>query len=91
MNKADVIDAMARLMGSARADGERALNAFCDAVSEGLVAGGDVAILGFGTFRRSVRKARVGRNPTTKEPIQIPASIAVTFRPGKALKDRVNS
>lgn len=87
MNKAEVIDAMARNLGSSKAEAERALNAFVDSVTEGLVSDGDVAILGFGTFRRSERKARMGTNPQTKDRIQIPASVGVTFRAGKKLKD----
>ena len=87
MNKAEVIDAMARHLGSSKAEAERALNAFVDSVTGGLVSDGDVAILGFGTFRRSERKARMGTNPQTKERIQIPASVGVTFRAGKKLKE----
>ncbi|MCA9314397.1 MAG: HU family DNA-binding protein [Planctomycetota bacterium] len=89
MNKAEVIEAVARNLGSSRAEAERALGAVTDAISEGLMKDHDVAILGFGTFRRSVRKARTGINPATKEKIQIPESVGVTFRAGKALKDRL--
>jgi DNA-binding protein HU-beta len=89
MNKAEVIDAMARHLGSSKAEAERALNAFTNSVSEGLQKDGDVAILGFGTFRRSERKARMGTNPQTKERIHIPASVGVTFRAGKALKEKL--
>jgi DNA-binding protein HU-beta len=89
MNKADVIDAMSRHLGSSKAEAERALHAFTEAVSEGLIQDGDVAILGFGTFRVSRRKARMGTNPQTKERIQIPSSVGVGFRAGKALKDRL--
>lgn len=90
MNKAEVIDAMARHLGSSKAEAERALGAFTETVAEGLIADGDVAILGFGTFRISRRKARMGRNPQTKEPMHIPASVGVAFRAGKALKDRLD-
>ncbi len=89
MNKAEVVDAMARHLGSSKAEAERALSAFTDSVSEGLTQDGDVAILGFGTFRVSRRKARMGTNPQTKERIPIPASVGVGFRAGKALKDRL--
>ena len=89
MNKAEVIEAVARNLGSSRAEAERALGAVTEAVAEGLVKDGDVAILGFGTFRRSVRKARMGINPATKEKIHIKESVGVTFRAGKALKDRL--
>ena len=90
MNKAEVIDAMARHLGSSKAEAERALAAFVDTVVEGLVADGDVAILGFGSFRISRRKARMGTNPQTKERIEIPASIGVGFRAGKAIKERLS-
>ena len=89
MNKAEVIDAVSRNLGSSKAEAERALNAFVESVTEGLVGDGDVAILGFGTFRRSERKARMGTNPQTKERIHIPASVGVTFRAGKALKEKL--
>ena len=89
MNKAEVIDAMARHLGSSRADAERALDAFVESVVEGLKKSQDVAILGFGSFRVSHRKARMGTNPQTKERIEIPASIGVGFRAGKALKERL--
>ena len=90
MNKAEVIDAMARHLGSSRADAERALDAFVESVVEGLKKSQDVAILGFGSFRISRRKARMGTNPQTKERIEIPASIGVGFRAGKALKERLS-
>ena len=90
MNKAEVIDAMARHLGSSKAEAERALASFVDTVVDGLVADGDVAILGFGSFRISRRKARMGTNPQTKERIEIPASIGVGFRAGKALKERLS-
>ena len=90
MNKAEVIDALARHMGSSKAEAERALAAFTESVAEGLIGDSDVAILGFGTFRVSRRKARMGTNHKTKERIQIPASVGVAFRAGKALKDRLN-
>jgi nucleoid DNA-binding protein len=89
MNKAEVIDAMARHLGSSRADAERSLDAFVESVLEGLKKGQDVAILGFGSFRVSHRKARMGTNPQTKERIEIPASLGVGFRAGKALKERL--
>jgi nucleoid DNA-binding protein len=90
MNKAEVIDAMTRHLGSSRADAERALDAFVESVVEGLKKAQDVAILGFGSFRLSHRKARMGTNPQTKARIEIPASIGVGFRAGKALKERLS-
>ena len=89
MNKAELVEAIARNQGSSQADAQRALAAFVEAVTEGLIKDGDVAILGFGTFRRSVRKARMGINPATKERIHIPESVGVNFRAGKALKTKL--
>ncbi len=89
MNKAEVIDAVSRILGSSRAEAERALGAVTDAIVEGLVKDGDVAILGFGTFKKSLRRARTGINPATKEKIQIPESVGVSFRAGKGLKERL--
>ena len=90
MNKAEVIDAMATSLGSSKAEADRALAAFVEAVSQGLMRDGDVAILGFGSFRKSIRKARMGTNPQTKERIHIPESVGVSFRAGKALKEKLS-
>ena len=87
MNKAELVEAMSRHMGSSKAEAERALEAFTGCVAVGLKTKGEVAILGFGTFRVSKRAAREGRNPKTGAPLQIPASKSVSFRAGKALKD----
>ena len=90
MNKSELVEAVARHLGCGKAEGERALEAFTACVAVGLKAPeGEVAIPGFGTFRRVMRKARTGRNPKTGEPLEIPASRSVGFRPGKALKENV--
>jgi len=60
------------------------------AVTDALVAGEEVSLLGFGTFKVTERAARSGRNPATGETIQIAASKSVSFKAGKALKDKVN-
>ena len=90
MNKADLVEAISRHLGSSKAEGERALEAFTGSVTAGLKKG-EVAIVGFGTFRVSHRAARMGRNPKTQEPMQIAASVGVSFRAGKALKEQVAS
>ncbi len=89
MNKSELVEAVARHLGCGKAEGERALEAVTACVAVGLKAQGEVAIPGFGTFRRVMRKARTGRNPKTGEPLEIPASRSVGFRPGKALKENV--
>ncbi len=93
MNKAELIEAMSRHLGSSKAEAERALEAFTGSVAAGLKKDpdGEVAILGFGTFRVSHRPARMGINPKTKEKIQIGPSIGVGFRAGKALKDSLSA
>jgi DNA-binding protein HU-beta len=89
MNKSELVEAVARHLGCGKAEGERALEAVTACVAVGLKSQGEVAIPGFGTFRRVMRKARTGRNPKTGEPLEIPASRSVGFRPGKALKENV--
>jgi nucleoid DNA-binding protein len=90
MNKSELIAAIAEKSELSKADAGRALEAFIDAVKDGLKSGGDVAIVGFGTFKVRSRAARTGRNPRTNEEIKIPASKVPAFTAGKALKDHVN-
>ena len=90
MNKSDLIAAMAAKTGSTKKDAEATLNAFVDVVTEALVKGDKVQLVGFGSFEVRKRAARRGRNPQTKEEIKIPASKAPVFKAGKALKDLVN-
>ena len=90
MNKTELIAAMAEQAEISRKDAEKALKAFTDVVADELKKGGKVQLVGFGTFEVSERKAREGRNPQTKETIQIEASKAPKFKAGKALKDMVN-
>ena len=91
MNKSDLIAAMAAKTGSTKKDAEATLNAFVDVVTESLVKGDKVQLVGFGSFEVRKRAARKGRNPQTKEEIKIPASKAPVFKAGKALKDLVNN
>ena len=91
MNKTELIAAIAGKSGLSKKDSEKALRAFEDAVTEELVKGGKVQLVGFGTFDVAERAARVGRNPQTNEPMDIKASKAPRFKVGKALKDAVNA
>lgn len=91
MNKTELTVAIAEQAGISRKDAEKVLKAFTDVVADELKNGGKVQLVGFGTFEVSERKARDGRNPQTKETIQIPASKAPKFKAGKALKDMVNA
>lgn len=89
MNKTELITAVAEKSGLSKKDSEKAVSAVLDAVTDALVAGDKVQLVGFGTFDVKERAARVGRNPKTKEEIQIPASRVASFKVGKALKDAV--
>ena len=91
MNKAELIAAIAEKSGLSRKDSEKAVNAAFDTITESLVNGEKVALVGFGAFEVKERAARVGRNPQTKEEITIPASRVASFKVGKALKDAVAS
>lgn len=90
MNKSELIAAIAAKTGSTKKDAEASLNAFVEAVTETLVKGDKIQLVGFGSFEVRKRAARKGRNPQTKEEIKIPASKAPVFKAGKALKDLVN-
>ena len=90
MNKAELIDAIAASAELSKADAGRALDATVAAISNALKQGDSVAVVGFGSFVVRERAARTGRNPKTKEEIQIPASKTPVFKAGKALKDAVN-
>ena len=90
MNKSDLIAAIAAKTGDTKKGAEASLNAFVDVVTNALVKGDKVQLVGFGSFEVRKRAARKGRNPQTKEEIKIPASKAPVFKAGKALKDLVN-
>jgi DNA-binding protein HU-beta len=89
MNKADLIGTIAANSGLSKKDSEKALGATIDAITAALKAGDKVQLVGFGVFEVKNRAARTGRNPKTKETIQIPASKTPQFKAGKALKDAV--
>ena len=89
MNKQELINAVAEKAGLSKKDAEKAVAATIDAVTDALVAGDKVQLVGFGAFEVKCRNARVGRNPKTKETIEIPASKIPAFKAGKALKDAV--
>ena len=90
MNKNDLVSAVASGTGMSKADSAKAVEGVFDAISGALSSGGDVRIVGFGTFSVANRKATTGRNPRTGQAIQIPASKQPKFKAGKGLKDAVN-
>ena len=89
MNKAELVAAVAEKTALSKKDSEKAVNAAFEAITAALVGGDKVQLVGFGAFEVKERNARVGRNPKTKEEIQIPASRVPVFKAGKALKDIV--
>ena len=89
MNKNELINAVADGAAISKKDADAAVTAFMDAVIHALKEGDKVQLVGFGSFEVRKRNARIGRNPRTKEEIEIPASIVPTFKPGKILKDAV--
>ncbi|MCJ8336862.1 MAG: HU family DNA-binding protein [Pseudomonadales bacterium] len=91
MNKSELIDAIAASADMPKAAAGRALDATMAAITDTLTKGESVALVGFGTFSVKERAARTGRNPQTGAPIQIKAATLPTFKPGKALKDSVNT
>ena len=90
MNKTELIAAVAEKAEISKKDAEKALKAFTDVVTDELVKGEKVQLVGFGTFEVSERAAREGRNPKSGEPMTIAASKSPKFKAGKALKDMVN-
>ena len=89
MNKTELIAAVAQSAGLTKKDAERVLNAAFDTMTAALVKGEKVQLSGFGTFEVKEREARIGRNPHTKEAIEIPATKVPVFKASKALKDNV--
>ena len=87
MNKAELISAAAAKTGLSKKDTEKAMSAILETVTEALVAGDKVQLVGFGVFEVKTREARIGHNPRTKAEIKIPASRLPQFKAGKALKD----
>jgi DNA-binding protein HU-beta len=89
VTKTQLISELAESNQISNANAERFLNSFIEIVTNNLKKGNEVAITGFGTFKKTKRKARKGVNPKTRESINIPASTTVSFKTGKTLKDSV--
>ena len=89
MNKTELVAAIAAKTGFSKKDADVAVDAVIAAIKEAVIAGEKVQLIGFGTFEVRERNARTGRNPLTKEVIEIPASKAPAFKAGKAFKDAV--
>jgi len=90
MNKSELVAKIAEGADITKASAGRALDSLINSVTAELASGGDVALVGFGTYKVNDRAARTGRNPQTGAEIQISAAKVPAFKAGKALKDAVN-
>jgi len=90
MNKAELVEAIAKKTGGTKAAVESTLDALMETVTGALSRGDSVALVGFGTFSVSRRAARKGRNPATGAEIRIPAAKVAKFSSGAKLKKAVN-
>ena len=90
MNKSELVSAVSEKTGLSKKDCEKAMSAAFDAITASLAAGERVQLVGFGVFDVKERAARIGRNPRTRETIEIAASRAPVFKAGKALKDAID-
>ena len=91
MTKADLIDEVARNSVLSKKDAEVIVQAVLDSIVESLKNGGKVELRGFGSFRLRERASRQGRNPKTGEKVFVPAKKVPYFKPGKDLKELINS
>lgn len=89
MNKVELIAQIAEKSGLSKKDAEKALAATLEVITDAISGGDKIQLVGFGSFETKEREARVGRNPRTKETIEIPATRVPVFKAGRALKDAV--
>ena len=89
MNKSELTAAIAQASGVSKKDSEKVLNAIVDIMTQELVKGNRVQLSGFGIFEVRNREARTGRNPITREAVEIPATKVPAFKASKNLKDRI--
>jgi DNA-binding protein HU-beta len=91
MNKSELVGEIAKKSNLTKKNSEIALNALIEVVGDTLKKGEKISLVGFGSYEVRKRKARVGTNPQTREEIKIPAKKVAVFKPGKTLKELVNS
>ncbi len=89
MNKSELIEKVSTEAGLTKAQTERVLDVTLDSIKKTVKKGDEVKLVGFGTFTKTKRKARMGRNPQTGKAIKIPAAWYPKFRPGAEFKDIV--
>lgn len=90
MNKRDFIDLVSAKTGLTKKDSEQTMDAIFEVLRDTLSQGDRLLVNGFGVFQTQERKARVGRNPRTREAVSIPAATVAVFKPSQALKDKLN-
>ncbi len=89
MNKQDIAEKVQNVLGSTRADAERAVEAMIETIVGGLKGGDDVSVAGLGIFKTKMRAARTARNPRTGESVHVPSMRVPKFQAAKALKEAV--
>lgn len=89
MNKAQLIESIAKATKLTKVDCENVINSALDSIKKSVKKGDDVTLIGFGTFTKTKRKARMGRNPQTGKEIKIPAMTVPKFRPGREFKQSI--
>lgn len=89
MNKAELIDRLAKHTALSKNRSEEIINATLEIISKAVSQGQEVKLVGFGTFSRLKKKERVGRNPKTGQTVSIPATVVPRFKPGKEFKERM--
>jgi len=90
VNRNELVDAVAGKTDLKKSEASKAVDAVFESITDALREGGEVRLVGFGTFSVSSRAASEGRNPRTGEKIQIAASKQPKFKPGKGLRDSLN-
>ena len=90
MNKTELVKIIAENADLTSKQAAAAVDAAINAIEDAVAAGDKVNVTGFGIFERRERAARTGRNPRTKEVVEIPATAVPAFKPGKAFKEKVN-
>lgn len=89
MNKSELVEAVAKSADMTKVDAEKAINAVVETIVKTVAKGGDVALIGFGSFKASKRAARTGKNPKTGEALKIAATTVPKFSAGATFKAAV--
>lgn len=90
MNKGQLVEKLAEKTNLTKSQAENLLDATIEIIQKTVAKGDEVKLVGFGTFSRTSRKSRTGRNPKTGAPVQIPDSKVPRFKPGKDFKESLN-